>query len=74
MLVVVWTLIPLPFVLTAATGGPDGVLPHAVFHPIYVLFAIGAILVLLRLRSATDSRIVRRLALALVVAQVVVIT
>ena len=79
-----WVLIALPFGLSAATGGPDGhlggpgatvgrLLPHAVFHPVYVLLLIGAILVLLRLRSATSSGVVRGVAVALVVAQVVAI-
>jgi hypothetical protein len=68
-LVVLWALIPLPFWVTVTTGGPDGLLRHAVFHPVYVMLLIGAILLLLRLRSATDSRVVRRFALAVVVAQ-----
>jgi hypothetical protein len=74
-LVVVWALIALPFVGTAAMGGPGGHLgePHVLFHPIYIIFAIGAILVLLSLRSTTDSQVVRRVALALVVAQAVVV-
>ncbi len=69
MLVVLWALIPLPFWVTITTGGPDGLLRHAVFHPVYVMFLIGAILLLLCLRSATHARVVRRLALAVVVAQ-----
>lgn len=80
-LVVIWALIALPFWLTAATGGPGGetipvpgaavgrLLPHAVYHPIYVVILIGAILFLLRLRSAMHSRVVRGVALSLVVAQ-----
>ena len=68
-LVVLWALIALPFWVFITTGGPDGLLPHAVFHPVYVMFLIGAILLLLRLRSATDSRVVRGFALAVVVAQ-----
>ena len=68
-LVVLWALIPLPFWVTVTTGGPDGLLRHAVFHPVYVMLLIGAILLLLRLRSATDSRVVRGFALAVVVVQ-----
>lgn len=68
-LVVLWALIALPFWLSAATGGPDGLHLHAVFHPVYIMFAIGAILALRRLRSATDSPFIRRLAFGLVVAQ-----
>ena len=83
-LVVVWALIALPFAGTAAMGGPGGhlggggsavgtLLPHALFHPIYIAFAGGAILVLLSLRSVTDSRAVRRAAIALLIAQAAVI-
>jgi hypothetical protein len=68
-LIVLWALIALPFWLSAATGGPDGLHLHAVFHPVYIAFAIGAIVALQPLRSATGSRGMRRLALALVVAQ-----
>lgn len=68
-LVMLWALIALPFWLSAATGGPAGLMPHALFHPVYILFAIGAILVLLRLRSAADARVLRWLAVALVVSQ-----
>ena len=68
-LVVLWALIPLPFWVTVTTGGPDGLLRHAVFHPVYVMLLIGAILLLLRLRSATDSRVVRGLAPAVVFAR-----
>jgi hypothetical protein len=73
-LVVLWALIALPFWVTVATGGPDGLLPHAVFHPVYVIvFVIGAILVLRRLRSATRSRVARGVSLALIVVQAAVI-
>jgi len=68
-LVMLWALIALPFWLSAATGGPAGLMPHALFHPVYILFAIGAILALLSLRSATSARVVRWLAVALVVSQ-----
>lgn len=72
-LVVLWALIAVPFWLTGLTGGPDGLLPHAVFHPVYIMFAIGAIIVLLPLRTATDSRVVQRIAFALVVTQIAAI-
>ena len=44
-------------------------LPHAVYHPVYVVILVGAILYLLRLRSKTGSQFVRGLAVALVIAQ-----
>jgi uncharacterized membrane protein len=79
-----WVLIILPFVLAGLTGGPGGNLPgpgatlgrlltHAGFHLVYILFLIGAILLLLGLRSVTESGIVRGVALALVIAQAVTI-
>ena len=67
-----WALIALPFALSSVMV-PIGLLPHAVFHPVYILCALGAILALGRLRSATGVRSVRRLALALIVAQAAVI-
>jgi len=80
-LLVLWALIALPFWLTAATGGPGGetvpvpgavvgkLLPHAVFHPVYVVILVGAIVLLLRFRTATQNGLLRGVALALVVAQ-----
>jgi hypothetical protein len=68
-LIILWALIAFPFWLSAATGGPDGLHLHAVFHPVYILFCATAIVALLRLRSATVHRAVRGLSLALVVAQ-----
>lgn len=80
-LVVIWVLIALPFWLTAATGGPGGetiavpgaavgrLLPHAVYHPVYVVILVGAIVLLLRFRIATHFRVVRGIALALAIAQ-----
>lgn len=68
-LVIFWALIAFPFWFSAATGGPDGLHLHAVFHPVYIAFAIGAIVALFRLRSTTVHRAVRRLSLALVIAQ-----
>ncbi len=69
MLFALWALIAGPFWFSAATGGPDGLHLHALFHIVYVLFAIGAILILLRVRPATDSGLVRGVATGLVVAQ-----
>lgn len=69
MLIALWALIAGPFWFSAATGGPDGLHLHALFHIVYILFAIGAILLLLRVRPATDSRLVRGVATGLVVAQ-----
>jgi hypothetical protein len=68
-LVALWALIALPFWLSAATGGPAGLMPHALFHPVYILFAVGAIFALLGLRSVTSSGPVRWLAVTLVVSQ-----
>lgn len=72
-LVVLWALIFVPFVVTGATGGPDGLLPHAVFHPVYILLLVAAIFVLVSLRSKARSRTRRALTTALIVAQAVAI-
>jgi hypothetical protein len=70
-LVWTWALIAGPFWLSAAIGGPTGRLPHAIFHPVYIAFALAAVFVLVRLRSLTQSSsVVRGLALALIIAQV----
>ena len=66
-----WVLVALPFWLTAATLRPDGfLLPHAIFHPVYVAIILGALFVLVRLRSVTPSPVVRGLTLALIIVQV----
>lgn len=83
-LLAAWVLIAVPFIGTAAMGGPGGhlggsgatvgtLLPHALFHPIYIIFAIGTIPILLSLRSMTHAVAVRRIAVALVIAQAAVI-
>lgn len=69
-LVLTWALVAGPFWLAAATGGPDGLLPHAMFHPVYVAFTLGALYVLVRLRSLASTPVVRGLTLALIVVQV----
>lgn len=69
-LVITWAVVAAPFWLTAATGGPDGLLPHAIFHPVYIAIILGALFVLVRLRSLTHSPVVRGLTLALIIVQV----
>jgi hypothetical protein len=80
-LLVIWALVALPFWLTAATGGPGGetlpvpgaavgrLLPHAVYHPVYVVILVAAIVLLLRFRTGMHSRAARVVALALLIAQ-----
>lgn len=65
-----WALVAGPFWLSAAIGGPTGLLPHIIFHPVYIAFAVSAVFVLVRLRTLTESSVVRGLALALIIAQV----
>ncbi len=65
-LVLMWVGFVLPFVLTVINGGPDGWLPHVLFHPTYVAFlAVGGYGVHL-LRASTESRGLRRLGAAAV--------
>jgi hypothetical protein len=69
-----WALIALPFVATPLIGGPaGGIVPHAIFHPIYIVLLSAAIFVLLRLWSFDHSRAVRGLTVALLVAQLTAI-
>jgi hypothetical protein len=69
-LVLTWVAVAAPFVLTGATGGPDGLLPHAIFHPVYIAIILVALFLLVRLRSLTHSPVVRGLTLALIIFQV----
>jgi hypothetical protein len=69
-LLATWALVAGPFWLSAATGGPVGVVSHAVFHPAYLAFTVSALFVLTRLRSQLHSPVARGLAIGLIVAQV----
>lgn len=61
-LVLLWVGVVVPFALTFVNGGPDGRLPHVLFHPAYMAFlAVGLIGVRL-LRRASEVRALRRLA------------
>ena len=68
-----WALVALPFAVGSVligSGATDTFLPHAVFHAVYPIVSISAIVVLLRFRSsATASRVIRGLVVALVIAQ-----
>lgn len=61
-LVLMWVGMVLPFVLTVLNGGPDGWLPHVLFHPAYVAFLAVGLVGVRQLRSSSDSRAVRGLA------------
>lgn len=37
-LLLIWAGTAVPFVLTILNGGPDGWLPHLLFHPVYIAF------------------------------------
>jgi L-asparagine transporter-like permease len=67
-LVLIWTGTVLPFLLTILNGGPDGWLPHLLFHPAYIVFLALGLWGVLSLRRTTESRTVKGLATILVVA------
>jgi hypothetical protein len=70
-LVLMWVGFVLPFALTVVNGGPDGRLPHVLFHPSYVAFLVVGLVGVYRLRAGTDSRALRGLGLAAAVVAVV---
>ena len=63
-LVLMWVGFVLPFVLTVVNGGPDGWLPHVLFHPTYVSFLAVGVYGVHVLRGSTQSRALRRLGAA----------
>lgn len=71
----VWALVALPFAVGSVlivTGASDAFWPHAVFHAVYPIVAASAIVVLLRLRSWSSSKVMRGLVIALIIAQAAV--
>lgn len=54
-----------PLVASAAIGGPMGVLPHPVYHLVYILVSLAALYPAARLRAAGSTAAVRTLALVL---------
>jgi hypothetical protein len=70
-LVLMWVGFVLPFALTVVNGGPDGRLPHVLFHPFYVAFLAVGLVGVYRLRAGTDLRALRGLGLAAAVVAVV---
>lgn len=65
-LCLLWLSLLVPWVLSGVIGGPIGLLPHAVFHPVYIAFLVVSVLAAWALRRASGRRSVR--ALAVVVA------
>ena len=53
-LVLMWVGFVLPFALTVVNGGPDGRLPHVLFHPFYVAFLAVGLGGVYRGRAGTD--------------------
>jgi hypothetical protein len=58
-----WLSMVVPATLAVGIGGPVGLLPHAVFHPIYIAFLGTTIGLALWLRRGTTHRGIRVLAL-----------
>ena len=61
-LVLMWLGLVLPFGLTMINGGPDGWLPHVLFHPTYIGFLAVGVVGARRLRRTTPSRALRGVA------------
>lgn len=68
-----WFALFVPFIIAGISGGPKAPWGHAVFHLGYIAFAIAALVFLARLRSASASRPVRAVAVALSCAQLLLI-
>lgn len=62
-----WLSMVVPATIAVATGGPVGLLPHVVFHPIYITFLCTTIGLALWLRRGTAHRGVRVLAVLVAV-------
>ena len=45
-LALVWLSVIVPYTLAGATGGPTGLLPHVLFHPVYIAFLLTTIVLL----------------------------
>jgi hypothetical protein len=69
-LLLIWAGTAIPFVLTIINGGPDGWLPHLLFHPAYVAFLALALWGVRKLRRISGSTVVRGLAAMLAVTAV----
>jgi len=68
-----WVALFIPFIIAAISGGPEAPWGHAAFHLGYIAFAIAAVVCLWRLRSASASRPVRTVSVALACAQLLLI-
>ncbi|MVU80191.1 hypothetical protein GPX89_23465 [Nocardia sp. ET3-3] len=61
-----WVGVVGPIVGSEAIGGISGLLPHPIYHPVYVILSLGALYAAVRLRSASTGRVPRALATTLV--------
>jgi len=61
-LALVWLSMVVPAFAAVAIGGPVGLLPHVVFHPIYLACLVVTIVLAWRLRASTAHRGIRVLA------------
>lgn len=60
--VTLWLWLLVPGTVAVGMGGPTGLLPHAVFHPLYIATLVGAIVAAFRFRAAAGRRSLRVLA------------
>lgn len=62
-----------PLVASMLIGGPMGLLPHLVYHPVYSALSVAGIYAAMRVRSSTSSRAQQFSALAVAAAVVTII-
>ena len=72
-LALVWLSVIVPYTLAGAIGGPTGLLPHVLFHPVYIAFLLTTIVLLIRLRGATRHRGIRVLSVVAAVTSAIAI-
>lgn len=61
-LATLWLWLLVPGAVAVGIGGPTGLLPHAVFHPLYIATLAGVVVAAFRFRVATARRSLRVLA------------
>jgi hypothetical protein len=72
-LVWIWAALVGPLIASTLIGGPMGLLPHLVYHPVYSALSVAGIYAAIRVRSSASSGAQQFSALVVAVAVVVII-
>jgi hypothetical protein len=72
-LVWIWAALVGPLIASTLIGGPTGLLPHLVYHPVYSALSVAGIYAAIRVRSSASSGAQQFSALVVAVAVVVII-